>query len=79
MSICFSVVNLSFKKIFISLCQILVTAHGLRCPEAYGNLSSPTRDQTRIPCIARQILNHWSTKEMPLPFITEVSAKNSEG
>ena len=24
------------------------------------DLSSPTRDQTRVPCIARQILNHFS-------------------
>ena len=38
MSIHFSVVNLSFKKIFISLRRILVTAHELSCPEAYGIL-----------------------------------------
>ena len=42
------------------------------------DVSSPTRDQTHI-YIARQTLNHWATKEMPLPFITEGSAKNSEG
>ena len=29
------------------------------------DLSSPARDQTRIPCIARQILNHWTTREVP--------------
>ena len=28
------------------------------------NLSSPTRDQTCIPCIRRQILNHWTTREV---------------
>ena len=28
-------------------------------------LSSPTRDQTLIPCIARQIFNHWTTREVP--------------
>ena len=27
--------------------------------------SSRTRDQTSIPCIARQILNHWTTREAP--------------
>ena len=27
--------------------------------------SSPTRDQTHIPWIARQILNHWTTREVP--------------
>jgi len=29
------------------------------------DLSSPVRDQTHIPCIGRQILNHWTTKEVP--------------
>ena len=28
-------------------------------------LSSPSRDQTHIPCIGRQILNHWTTKKVP--------------
>ena len=26
--------------------------------------SSQTRDQTSIPCLGRQILNHWTTKEV---------------
>ena len=26
---------------------------------------SQTRDQTRVPCIARQILNPWTTREVP--------------
>ena len=29
------------------------------------NLSSPARDQTRIPCIGRCILNHWTSREFP--------------
>ena len=29
------------------------------------DLSSPNRDQTCMPCIARWILNHWSTREIP--------------
>ena len=29
------------------------------------DLSSLTRDKTCIPCIARQTLNHWTTKEAP--------------
>ena len=29
------------------------------------DLSSPSRDQIRVPCIARQILNHWTTREVP--------------
>ena len=28
--------------------------------------SPQTRDQTRVPCIGRQILNHWATREVPL-------------
>ena len=29
-------------------------------------LSSPTRDRTCTPCIGRQSLNHWTTREVPL-------------
>ena len=29
------------------------------------NLSSLTRDQTCIPCIARQVLTHWTIREAP--------------
>ena len=28
------------------------------------DLSSPTRDQSRIPCIRRWIQNHWTTREV---------------
>ena len=28
-------------------------------------LSSLTRDGTHVPCIARQMLNHWTTREVP--------------
>ena len=31
----------------------------------HGGLSSLTRDQTRVPCIERQILNHCTTREVP--------------
>ena len=31
-------------------------------------LSSWARDQTHIPCITRQILNHWITREVPAVF-----------
>ena len=30
------------------------------------DLSSPTRDPTCVPCIRRQVLNHWTTREVPL-------------
>ena len=29
------------------------------------DLSSLTRDRTRVPCVGRRILNHWTTREIP--------------
>lgn len=29
------------------------------------DLPSPTRDQTLVPCIGRQICNRWTTREVP--------------
>ena len=37
-------------------------AHGLSCPSAVE--SSWARNQTCVPCIGRQILNHWAIKEV---------------
>ena len=34
-------------------------------PCSLGDLSSLTRDWTCVPCIARWILNHWTTREVP--------------
>ena len=31
------------------------------------DLSSPTRDQTCVSCIGRQIPDHWTTREVPIP------------
>ena len=36
---------------------------GLVAPWRVG--SSQTRDRTHVPCIGRQILNHWTTGEGP--------------
>ena len=41
-----------------------VVMHGLRCSRRVG--SSQTRDWIRVPCIGRWILNHWTTREVPL-------------
>ena len=30
---------------------------------------APTRNQTLIPCITRWIPNHWTTREVPVPFL----------
>ena len=43
----------------------VVVARGLSCPAALEDLSSPTRDRTRVPCIGRQIIYHWTTSEVP--------------
>ena len=49
---------------------IFVVVHGFQIVWAFSvaahgtwGLSSPTRDQTGIPCIGRQIVNHWTAKE----------------
>ena len=36
--------------------------------EAYEILSSLARNQTRTPCTGRQILNHWTTREVPKDY-----------
>ena len=66
-------VNLSS---FCCCCWIL-PAMGLHCmnfsscgtqakfPWGIWDLSSPTRDSSLVPCIGRQILNHWTSMEVP--------------
>ena len=29
------------------------------------DLSFPPRDQIHVPCIVKQIINHWATREVP--------------
>ena len=48
----------------LKLAGSVVAACKLRCSSVWG-LSSSTRDWTYVPCIARWILNHWTTKEGP--------------
>ena len=42
----------------------VIVAQGLSSSMACG--SSWTRNQTFVPCIVRQIVNHWTTREVPL-------------
>ena len=37
----------------------------LATPCGMWDLSSLTRLQTHIPCVGRQSLNHWTTREVP--------------
>ena len=45
----------------------VIVLHRLKCPAACGILL--TRDGTCVPCIGRQIPNHWITREVPIPFL----------
>ena len=38
----------------------------LAVPYCILDLTFPTKDQTHIPCNGRQILNHWTTREVPV-------------
>ena len=49
----------SFLQKFLIFFYFLATLYGM------WDLSSPTRDGTQAPCIGRQILNHWTTREVP--------------
>ena len=37
------------------------------------NPNSLTRDQTHVPCVARQILNHWAAREAPIFQLLQAS------
>ena len=56
----------------LQLAGSVVVVHGLsscgtpaQLSRSMWDLSSLTRDGTSIPCIARRILNHWNTREVP--------------
>ena len=59
-------------KFFIEFVTILLLFHVLVFwPQGIWDLSFPTRDRTRTPCIGRQSLNHWTTRKSPrAPFRT---------
>ena len=43
-------------------------------------LSSPTRDPSHLPCIARWILHHWAPREVPIQsFLKLASYKTDQG
>ena len=54
-----------------------IAAHGLsscgmqdQLPHSMWDLSSWTKDRTRTPCMAKQVLNHWTAREVPIPFFS---------
>ena len=48
---------------------------GLVAPRHVG--SSQTRARTRVPCIGRQILNHWATREAPKFYFLKMSLNDT--
>ena len=66
-----------FLKSFIDFVTILLLFFHILLFWSWGwgmwDLWSLVRDQTWIPCTERQSLNHWTTREVPLPQDTEYS------
>ena len=69
-------------QVSVAVCRVfqcaawasLVVAHRLgsmwaQLPQGMWDLSFPARDQTHIPWTGRGILNHWTTREVPKPYI----------
>ena len=52
--------RLSGTQASVAVAHARAPAHGLSCPKACGG--PPKQGRTGIPCIARQILNHWTTR-----------------
>ena len=55
----------------------VVAAHGLSSFGTWAQFHAPqhvgsswTRDQTRVPCIGRQVLNYWTTKILILKLVS---------
>ena len=53
-----------FLKSLLNLSQYCLFYVLVFCLQGMWDLSSPTRDQTCIPCIGRWSLNHWTTREV---------------
>ena len=49
----------------VAVCRLFGYCTQALMPCGMRDLSSPTRDQTHVPCIGRQILNLWISREVP--------------
>ena len=57
-----------FLKKFIYLAALCLSCDTwAQLPHSTWDLSSLTRDQSCVPCIGMQILNHWTTREVLHP------------
>ena len=54
--------NTLYTFIFLATLGLCCNVWVLHC---MWDLNSLTRDWTHVPCIRRQILNHWTTREVP--------------
>ena len=52
------------RGLSLSCVGSLVTGHRLSCSSVCGIFVPWPGGQTWVPCIARQILNHWTTREV---------------
>ena len=57
--------SLSHGWSFIAVCRLSAGSLFVALPSGMQNLSSLTRNQTHAPSVARQTLNHWTTREVP--------------
>ena len=63
-------------KVFIEFVTILLLFYVLGFwLRGTWELSSPTRDRTRTPCIGRQSLNDWTAKEVPVRLLWILSSE----
>ena len=60
--------SLVVAHMFWNMWASVAVARKFSCSGGMWDPFSPTRDQTCVSCIARQILNHWTTREVLLDF-----------
>ena len=63
----------SVRDLFILVCILSSCGSCAQLLCSMRDLSSPTRDRTHTPYIAGQILNHWTTREVPFLLLLDVS------
>ena len=53
-------------EVFIVACRLLSWGAETKLPQGMWDLTSLTRNGAHVPCIERQTLNHWTTREVPI-------------
>ena len=53
---------------FFAVLGLPITVHRLSCPHSMRDPRSRPGIEPTSPCIARQILNHWTTQEVPYSY-----------